>query len=110
MIGNDGIKACIREGDGLRIHSMISKAPLAESLPGLLEHPLREIRERNLPAGRNALPIGQPEPARPTAQFQEATARAYLQLIKDPVMPAIRVGTKAAMQLDARVEIGRIFI
>ncbi len=112
VVGDHGVEARIRVRDRLRVDLLEAEfvRDLRQRPPLLVQHPRREIRQRDLPARRDALAVSQPEPARARPQFENPRLRRKLVQVEHPLEPTVGIAAERRMQICPRRQPRGIFI
>src|SRR5258707_2424557 len=112
QVGHYNVKASIPVRNILCVNHLKRKKllTLAEIILRGLDHAGGKIRESDIPAGRYALQVLEPEVARTTAEFEHAQIGRLFHELEYPRIPIQRLGIQALECLNTSTKVAGIFI
>ena len=112
VVGDDGVEGRGVKGECLGIRDLERKRSpgCGEVASHSFDHSRREVHERDLPSGGQAIEVLHPQICRPASDFEDTGGGGHIEVVEDPAEPRIHVGTEARVQLDARIEIRVVLV
>lgn len=104
VVRKDDVERLVGEGQLLDIRNGVLGA-VAEDGARCVDHPGREVREREAPRRVDPLEVLAPHCRRAAADLENARARRRRDAFEQPAVPALRVRREPRVQVDPLVEV-----